>query len=73
MFFFDTCNAVAAREDRKPKYWRLGRRHLGLSSSIIYYIIYLALIITLQVPNGFITAMGALYGFITGIGAIYGL
>ena len=20
MFFFDTCNAVAAREDRKPKY-----------------------------------------------------
>ena len=28
MFFFDTCNAVAAREDRKPKYWRLGRRHL---------------------------------------------
>ena len=31
MFFFDTCNAVAAREERKPKYWRLGRRHLGLS------------------------------------------
>ena len=31
MFFFDTCNAVAAREDRKPKYWRLRRRHLGLS------------------------------------------
>ena len=23
MFFFYTCNAVAAREDRKPKYWRL--------------------------------------------------
>ena len=23
MCFFDTCNAVAAREDRKPKYWRL--------------------------------------------------
>ena len=31
MFFFDTCNAVAAREDQKPKYWRLGCRHLGLS------------------------------------------
>ena len=27
MFFFDACNAVAALEDRKPKYW-LGRRHL---------------------------------------------
>ena len=25
MFFFDTCNAVAAREDRKLKYWRLGQ------------------------------------------------
>ena len=33
MFFFDTCNAVAAREDRKPKYW-LGRRHLGLSLTL---------------------------------------
>ena len=21
MFFFDTCNTVAAREDRKPKSW----------------------------------------------------
>ena len=31
MFFFDTGNAVAAREDRKAKYWRLGRHHLGLS------------------------------------------
>ena len=31
MFSFDTCNAVAARQDRKPKYWWLGRRHLGLS------------------------------------------
>ena len=30
MFFFDTCNAVAAREDRKQKYSRLGR-HLRLS------------------------------------------
>ena len=34
MFFFDTCNAVAARKDRKPKYWRLGRRHLGLSLTL---------------------------------------
>ena len=34
MFFFDTCNAVAAREDWKPKYWRLGRRHLGLSLTL---------------------------------------
>ena len=34
MFFFDTCNAVAACEDRKPKYWRLGRRHLGLSLTL---------------------------------------
>ena len=34
MFFFDTCNAVAAREDRIPKYWRLGRRHLGLSFTL---------------------------------------
>ena len=34
MFFFDTCNAVAAREDRKPKYWQLGRRHLGLSLTL---------------------------------------
>ena len=34
MFFFDTCNAVAAREDRKPKYCRLGRRHLGLSLTL---------------------------------------
>ena len=34
MFFFDTCNAVAAREERKPKYWRLGRRHLGLSLTL---------------------------------------
>ena len=34
MFFFDTCNAVDAREDRKPKYWRLGRRHLGLSLTL---------------------------------------
>ena len=34
MFFFDTCNAVAAREDRKPKYWRLGRRHLGFSLTL---------------------------------------
>ena len=34
MFFFDTCNAVAAREDRKPKYWRLGRRHLELSLTL---------------------------------------
>ena len=33
-FFFDTCNAVAAREDRKPKYWRLGRHHLGLSLTL---------------------------------------
>ena len=31
MFFFDMRNTVAAREDRKPKYWRLGRRHLGFS------------------------------------------
>ena len=38
MFFFDmcnavdaTCNAVAAREDWKPKYRRLGCCHLGLS------------------------------------------
>ena len=34
MFFFDTCNTVAAREDRKPKYWRLGRRHPGLSLTL---------------------------------------
>ena len=34
MFFFDTLNAVAAREDRKPKCWRLGRRHLGLSLTL---------------------------------------
>ena len=34
MFFFDMCNAVAAREDRKPKYWRLGRRHFGLSLTL---------------------------------------
>ena len=34
MFFFDTCNAVAAREDRKPKYWRLGCRHLGSSLTL---------------------------------------
>ena len=34
MFFFDKCNAVAAREDRKPKYWRLGRCHLGLSLTL---------------------------------------
>ena len=34
MFFFDTCNAVAVREDRKPKYCRLGRRHLGLSLTL---------------------------------------
>ena len=34
MFFFDTCSTVAAREDRKPKYWRLGRRHLGLSLTL---------------------------------------
>ena len=34
MFFLDTCNAVAAREDRKPKYWRLGRRHVGLSLTL---------------------------------------
>ena len=34
MFFFDTCNAVATREDRKPKYWQLGRRHLGLSLTL---------------------------------------
>ena len=34
MFFFDMCNAVAAREDHKPKYWRLGRRHLGLSLTL---------------------------------------
>ena len=34
MFFFDTCKPVAAREDRKPKYWRLGRRHLGLSLTL---------------------------------------
>ena len=34
MFFFDMCNAVAAREDRKPKYWRLGCRHLGLSLTL---------------------------------------
>ena len=30
MLFVDTCNAVAAHEDRKPKCRRLGRRHLGL-------------------------------------------
>ena len=34
MFFFDTCNAVAARKDQKPKYWQLGRRHLGLSFTL---------------------------------------
>ena len=34
MFFCDTCNAVPAREDRKQKYWRLGRRHLGLSFTL---------------------------------------
>ena len=34
MFFFGTSNAVAAREDRKPKYWPLGRRHLGLSLTL---------------------------------------
>ena len=34
MFFFDTFSAVAAREDRKPKYSRLGRRHLGLSLTL---------------------------------------
>ena len=28
MFLLDTCNAVPAYEDREPKYWRLGRRHL---------------------------------------------
>ena len=25
MFFFDTCNAVTSRGDRKPKYWRLAK------------------------------------------------
>ena len=34
IFFFDTCNAVATHEDRKPKYWRLVRRHLGLSLTL---------------------------------------
>ena len=34
MFSFGTCNAVAAGKDRKPKYWRLGRRHLGLSLTL---------------------------------------
>ena len=34
MFFFDMCNAAAACEDRKPKYWRLWRRHLGLSLTL---------------------------------------
>ena len=34
MFLLDTCNAVPAREDRKPKYWRLGRRHFGLSLTL---------------------------------------
>ena len=34
MFFFDTCNAVAAREDQKPKYWWLGCHHLGLSLTL---------------------------------------
>ena len=34
MFSLDTCNAVAAREDRKPKYWRQGRRHVGLSLTL---------------------------------------
>ena len=34
MFFFDTCNAVPACEVRKPEYWRLGRRHLGLSLTL---------------------------------------
>ena len=31
---FNTCNALAAREDRKPKYGRLGRRHFGLSLTL---------------------------------------
>ena len=31
IFFFDTCNAVAAREDRKPKYWRLWRHNVKLN------------------------------------------
>ena len=34
MFLLDTCNAVAAREDRKSKYWRLERRYLGLSLTL---------------------------------------
>ena len=34
MLLFNTDNAVAAREDWKPKYWRLGRRHLGLSLTL---------------------------------------
>ena len=34
MFLFDTCNTVAAREDQKPKYWRLGRRYLGFSLTL---------------------------------------
>ena len=46
MFFFDTCNAVAAREDWKPKYWWLGQRHLGLSLTLCW-------IDYLRLPNDF--------------------
>ena len=34
MFFFNTSNPVAARVDWKPKYWRLGGRHLELSLTL---------------------------------------
>ena len=32
--FLSYAQFVAAREDRNPKYWQLGRRHLGLSLTL---------------------------------------
>ena len=46
MFFFDMCNAVPAR--RKPKCWRLGRRHLGLSLTLWRHNVKLKVLPTVQ-------------------------
>ena len=48
MFFFDTYNAVTAREDRKPKYWRLGHRHLRLSLTLWRHNVKLKVLPTVQ-------------------------
>ena len=49
--FFDMCKAVAACEDQKPEYWRLGCRHLGLSLMLWHHNVKLKVFPTVRLTE----------------------